>query len=405
MATGTFGAIPEKRWDDGDRTGWELPDPFGELPASLIHSLPEEVQAHAAEWISSLGLDLGALRPALPNSATHYIVTAAANDANALLVHVDRYDGRSAAHAARALFEHLVNLLDVTSASDGTLAQRYLDHQYVTAEQISAHRWHLRLLDRKARRREKARLDKLGRSTAAPLAKALRTWGPQFRRGWAQGTLFDRATANGLSDGYEGYRILSGVIHGSAGGLSGLVREVRGTPVHRVGPDMTLAAVAYREGLKSVYRIANHLLALTGQDEAKRFRDLTNDLLADSQYVMDALRRADNKMWPSEPAPVRVSIAGVYPSGNVRWYVLDTATQMIAVADPPREEPAQLAPIKRRVVEGELAMDGDRPVTVALAPGWIDLTPKPGAVWVPAASVLVPSGHPGQLKKPLVLKS
>lgn len=403
MADGTFGDIGEKRWDDGDRVGWELPNPFGELPGSLWGSMSEQVQDDVAEWTYSLGLDIGALRPQMPNPAAHHIITAAANDANALLAHVDRYDGRSAAHTARALFEHLVNLMDVT-ASGPEASDRYLDHRYVTEDQVSRHRWYLLLLNGKSRKRETERLDKLGRRAARPLAAALKRWGPRFRNGWSDNSLYDRADRHGLTEGYDGYRILSGVIHGSSGGLSGLVREVQGTPVHRMGPDMQLAALAYREGLAAVYQLASHLVTLTDAHEAKRLRGLTANLLRDSQEVMLALQGEDNKMWPTYPPPGRLTVAGIYPSGRVRWFVHDTATETIALADPPESEPEQLLAVKAEVIKGSYGGDNGRPITVAMAPDWVRVEPRSGATWVPASSVLVPPGHPGRLPKPILLK-
>ncbi|MHA7134333.1 DUF5677 domain-containing protein [Oerskovia turbata] len=404
MASGAFGKIPEKRWDDGDRTGWELQNPFGEPPDSLWESRSEQFQDDISAWTYSLALDVAALRAHLPNTASHHVVTAAANDAVSLLVHVDRYDGRSAAHAARALFEHLVNLMDVTSSSVNT-SDRYLDHRYVTAEQVSKQTWYLQLLRGDFRRKEKDRLKTLGRKAAEKSADAVARWGSPFRRGWAHGTLFDRATAHGIQDGYEGYRILSGVIHGSSGGLSGLVREVQGTPVHRVGPDMQLAGVAYREGLMSTYRVADHLVTLTGRIEAERLRGLTANLLHATQEVLEGLQREDNKMWPATPpAPARIAVAGVYPSGYVRWYVHDTTTETIALAEPPATEPTALVAIKAQVAADGAERSNGRPVTVAFAQDAVQVEPKAAATWVPATSVLVPAGHPARFEKPIVRK-
>ncbi|WP_086149258.1 DUF5677 domain-containing protein [Cellulosimicrobium sp. KWT-B] len=404
MTIGAFGEIPEKRWDDGDRSGWELPNPFGELPDSLWDSRSEQFQDDISAWVYSLGLDVGALRPQLPNLAAHHILTAAANDAIALLAHVDRYDGRSAAHAARALYEHLVNLMDVTSSGANT-SDRYLDHRYVTADQVSKRTWHLPLLKGRTRRREKDRLDELRRKVARKAADAVTKWGKSFRRGWAEGNLLERATAHGIEDGYEGYRILSGVIHGSSGGLSGLVREVQGTPVHRIGPDMQLAAVAYREGLLSMYEIAGHLVTLTGRMEAERLRGLTANLLHGTQEVMEGLQHEDNKMWPTAPPPPGLAaIAGIYPSGRVRWYVLETATETIAVAEPPGSEPKGFGAVRDKVVAEAAGGPNGRPVTVSFDPGAVQIQPKAGAKWVPASSVLVPPGHPGRFEKPIVLK-
>ncbi|WP_156387892.1 DUF5677 domain-containing protein [Cellulomonas sp. Root137] len=329
----------------------------------------------------------------------HRIVTAAANDAIALVDHVDRFDGRSAAHAARAMFEHLINLCDVISSTDNT-PDRYLEHRHVTADQVSQHRWYLDLLDPAARKKEKDRLDKLARTTAAPLKAALAKWTTGFKRGWAKGTLKERADLHGLGDGYEGYRILSGVIHGSSGALAGIVRDIKGTPVHRVGPDLDLAATAYREGLVSFWSIADRLLVLTGGPEAEQLKGRTGNLLLGIQEVSKALRREDKNMWPTEPPPAgRVPLLAVYPSGRTRWFIVDTRTETMVVADPPAVEPDGVAAAIALARQTDPNADG-RPVTFPFEAN-VPIRPRVGASWVSTSSVLMPPGHPARHDTPI----
>ena len=335
---GAFGATPARRWDDGDREGWEYENPFDALPDSLAPLLGPELQAEFAAWPQAVSLCAGALYGDLATAAECRILTAATNDALALVRHVDHFDGRSAAHAARALFEHLVNMLDVHTSPVNTAA-RYEDHEHVTADQVSRRRWHLRLLSKRARKRESDRLDKLQKRAAGPLARAVEAYGSSFKRGWAHGTLRARADAHDLGEGYGGYQILSGVIHGSSGALSGVVRQVRGENVHRVGYDLELAATAYAEGLVSFYNLAEHLVTLTGRVEAEEIRGRTGNLLLGLDEVRDTLRKADAKLWPTTPVPGPMAVVALYPSGARRWYLHDPRDESIVVAEPPEDEP------------------------------------------------------------------
>lgn len=396
VAHGAFGQLPERRWDSGDREGWEFRQPGPRIPDSLWAVVGGGMEDEVAGWADATRRGAGALYSAVPGEAAPRILTAAVNDAIALLDHVDRFDGRSAAHAARALFEHLVNALDVDSSEVNT-AERYFRHRFVTESQVSRRRLHLPLLDRKARRRESERLDRLGKRSAAPLAAALAEYGPSFARGWARGSLKDRADAHDLADGYEGYRILSGVIHGSSGALTGIVKQVRGHDVHRIGLDLDLAATAYTEGLASFYGFADHLVRVTAQTEAEEIWGRTGNLLLRLQDVRETLRRVDLAMWPKDPPPPPMAVLAIYPSGAQRWYLYNAQDESIVVADPPREplDAAQARAVEQLTeqVKGYDPADwGGRPMTVMME--GVRVSPRPGAQAVPSASVLIPREHP-----------
>jgi len=101
---GAFGSLPVRRWDSGDREGWEFRETFTEVPESLWAVLGGDLEEEVAAWSVTVRVCAGALYADLSGHAEARILTAAVNDVIALVRHVDRFDGRSAAHAARALF-------------------------------------------------------------------------------------------------------------------------------------------------------------------------------------------------------------------------------------------------------------------------------------------------------------
>lgn len=245
---GSFGVPPDKAWKRQDSVGHHPSQIFPETPASLVALLPLDAQHEVSAWNWAVSLHCGTLTGELENKAQKYILTAAANDVTGLVRQVDRFEGRAAAFTARALFEHLVNFRDVTESATNT-SKRYMDHRHVAADQLGRRRWFLPALDRREQKKEHNRLDGIAARAQRPLRKSLTDYGPAFKNGWAKGTLRDRAGNYDLDEQYEGYRLLSSVIHGSSGGLGGLVRTVEDQDLLRLGPDMDLAALAYEEGL------------------------------------------------------------------------------------------------------------------------------------------------------------
>lgn len=389
---GTFGQADELDWRELDRLPREYRLPDQEGPEHLHDVLPKDVAEEIADWTYAVPLAAGSLYQHLPGGAVQYILTGAVNDAVALVLHVDRFDGRSAAHAARALFEHMVNLCDVLEGPP-EVSERYLDHRHVTADQVARHRWYLDGLDKETGRKERRRLDALARRTKRPLAEAIAKYGPGFRRSWAVGTLKDRADAHNLSDCYEGYRILSSVIHASSGAMAGIVKPIAGHPVHRIGLDMDLAATAYAEGLNSFYQIAERLKDVAPVTEAEEILGRTGNLLWYLQQVRAALRRVDQQTWPTDPGPATLTFAGIWPSGTVRWYLHDLRYNSVVLADLVDPEPDLSEYIDHATAYDPEAFGG-RPVTAV----HFDLraTARPGSPRVPAASILIPPGHPAE---------
>lgn len=392
---GAFGQINELNWRERDRFPREygLPDHGG--PKLLSEALPKDIADEIAYWRYAIPLEAGALYQHLPGGATQYILTGAINDAVALVTHVDRFDGRSAAHAARVLFEHLVNLCDVLTGPQN-ISDRYLDHRHVTAERVSRHRWYLKFLDRRSAKKEGNRLDGLANRTRKPLAEATAKYGSGFRRSWAVGTLKDRADSHGLSDGYEGYRILSSVIHGSSGAMAGIVKPIGGRPVHRIGNDMDLAATAYAEGLRSFYEIAERLKGIAPTTEAAEILGRTGNLLNCLQDVRETLSLIDRRTWPTNVLPATMAVAAVWPSGKIRWYLHDLRDNSMVLADLIDPEP-DLTELKAETMNYDPDAFGGRPLSAAHF--GLRATPRLGSPRVPAASILIPPEHPADRHK------
>lgn len=385
-----FGRTNELNWRELDLLPREYGPPDQAGPKHLGEALPKHVADEMTYWRYAVPLEAGALYQHLPRGACQYVLTGAINDAVALIDHVDRFDGRSAAHAARVLFEHLVNLCDVL-AGPADISDRYLDHRHVTAERVSRHRWYLKLLDGKSAKKERSRLDGLSNRTRKPLADAIAKYGSGFRRSWAAGTLKERADSHGLSDEYEGYRILSSVIHGSSGAMAGVVKPIGGHPVHRIGSDMDLAATAYAEGLRSFYGIAGQLKEIAPTTEAAEILGRTGNLLNCLQVVRETLSRIDRQTWPTRALPATVAVAAIWPNGKVRWYLHDLRDNSMVLADLVDPEP-DLTELKAEAKTYDPDAFGGRPISAAHV--GIRATARLGSPRVPAASILVPPEHP-----------
>ncbi|MDF0515566.1 DUF5677 domain-containing protein [Agromyces sp. H3Y2-19a] len=371
-----------------------------ELGPSLFETLSSDVATDVTTWRQLLQLAPAALYPVLGSDASRLIMTAVINDIVALVAHVDRCDGRSAAHCARALFEHLINALDIESSATNT-PQRYVDHRVVTQEQVSRHRWYLPLLKKVARKKETARLDKLGRGMARSVEEVVGAYGSGFRRGWADGTLKNRADAHGRGEHYDGYRILSAVIHGSSGAMAGIVRDVKGVPVHRIGMDLDLAATAYIEGLRSAREYFTHLATITDRPEAEQMRENTMRLLGHAEAVRAGLARIDRQLWPTEPLPPPMTVLAIHPGGRERWWIYYPQTEtMVRAQEPDEPLPPEVDTVRERVRSKDVRGVEGRPVTVIVDA--VNVKPIQSARPIPAGSIMTPPELRGD-SRPVVI--
>lgn len=391
MTIDSFGNS-RRDWKATDHTGHELPELFT-APGSL-DGLPEDQLDEILEFPSAISLRAGALYDVLDNDAQKLIVTAATNDAVALVTRTYALDGRSAAYAARALFEHLVNFHDVYASSTNT-SERYTQHKYVTQKRIAEHRAYLELLSGPERQRAQKSLDQLAKTTEAPYEEAIRSYGNSFARQWAQGNLFERAKIYELEDGYEGYRILSSVIHGSSGALSGVTRTINGQSVHRAGPDLDLASLAWFEGLSAFYCLAKKIVDITGAWEAEEISDRTGNLLTFWPTVRAELKRLDNRMWPADAPHGPVAVAAFHPRGVRKWYYYSPSEETLILAGPPELEP-DFSTMAELIAQYSPEEFNGRPLTV-ICEG-VRVMPLRGQKPFPAAAMMVPKGHPARLQ-------
>lgn len=386
MANGSsFGIKQEHQKDQLEGTNTDF---LGNTPKSLVKLLPEDVQDEINGWYWAVVMHSGVLVSDLSNQAQMLITTAAANDALGLIRLVDNFEGRAAAFTARSLFEHAVNLREVSDASENT-PERFLAHKHIAADRLSRRTWILAFLDKRAQRKEKNKLDGLQARTKRYLEDAIARYGSSFQRGWASGTLADRARKYDLEAEYDGYRILSGVVHGSSGGMRGLVKTFDDRELHRIGPDMDLTVLAYEEGLAYFHSIAETLVKATQRPEADEILGRTAQLLHYLQEVRSCVNQEDKKLWPKSPLPeLTQAVLAVYPKGKYRWYIYDLRDNMMALAETPSPEPDISFPLEQARHSYTEATDG-RPLTTVYYDARI--VPRDGARWIPAGAVLVQS--------------
>lgn len=318
------------------------------------------------------------------------VINHAVNDLLILVGAVQDGSGRTAARTARAMFEHLLHYLEISQ--NPAKGEQYAEHRHVTAEQLARRAIGLDRLAPKVSRRERARLDAMARRAKRPLAAAVAQYGPRFRSRWtAQDGVFDLAKRHDLEDDYDSYRILSAVLHGSAGALLGTRKIVSGQITHRVGPDLALLPLAYFLGVTWWCALIAQLpTPLRAPGWSIDFSSATDILLDIYPDLFDGSRRVDNKLWPRTPVPgSRVAVIAVYPGKKVRWFLHDLRTNAMWPAEPVGEVPDWVATVAdREGVDDQLQHSGGRPVTFA-AMG-LEVKAIDGRRPVPAEAILLP---------------
>ena len=265
---------------------------------------------------------------------------------------------------------------------------RYEEHEWVTNLSIAQRRMHLHSLPSKERKRETRRLQHLEKRANKRVAAAVSQYGPAYRRGWASGTLRDRANIYGLGARYGAYTILSAVIHGSSGGLIGSTRDTDGRQIHRTGANLQLASMAWFEGFTSFEHIGTSLLGRVPSPVGDELLALARAGLAIWPDLHLALKAIDEKLWPKDIAPSNMTVLAIYPGNKRRWFVFDGRQQMLVRADPPDEEP-DLGALPD--VTGYDPRYGGRPLTCFLPE--ITVKPRSGSRPIPASALLVPDGY------------
>lgn len=396
-----FGA-PTQDWTHPDSAGHQFSDPFESSSVTfaphLVDRLPEEAAETLDEATPLLMFNSSPLYQVVGGGAFAMVLTAATNDVLALLRHVNDLDGRSAAHAARALFEHAVTIHDLYEHGGPNPPTRYEAHQHVTRRYVAQRRWWLTLLPAKQRRQEEVRLDRMRREADAALSQVPYP-ASQFQRQWHEGNIFDRATRHGLADGYDGYRILSAVIHGSSGGLGGVMRQIDGRLVHRVGWDLDLVAIAYSEGLWAWREFARKLYKETARDEAATLIQVADELLTRLPEMRTTLVTIDKHLWPKDAPVAPMAMLALYGQGRkIRWFLCDHRTSSAIPAHAPAGKMPQMDFLLAQARTFDHDAYGGRPMTVFVAD--VIVTPVSGAKPIPLSQIAVPTGHPAMSSKP-----
>lgn len=386
--TGAFGPIPAtstRRISGAERRADEHPgiDPW---PVDIRDRLDERT----ARSLGYFQFVIAAAAPDLPRwntGAAGMVLNHALNDILALISDVVEGHGRSAARAARAMFEHLINYADVTSSEES--ADRYVSHRYVTESLIAQRVLYFRSQGKRATPQPTKVQKTLRRSSLGPLKEAINKYGAGFQRGYTPVTLKVRAERFGFAEAYDGYKILSGVMHGAAGGILGTQDTINGYLVNRTGPDLRLAGIAYVEGLTWWCQLIERVVKRGATSRIEMLLEASHDLREAWPQLMDALDQLDRELWPKVPPPPVTTVLALYPNG-VRWYVHRPLDQTLTLALPPSGEEVDkaLETARQMYVNYRPEDFGGRPMSIALL--HITVDEKPGAPTVAAASILVP---------------
>ncbi len=160
--------------------GSELDTAAPELMDALKATVEEAVTT-CRIWVATL---------AAPQ-ASGVVVNQAVNDYVDLVFELSTGRGRPAIRAARAVFEHLVNLRELQSVPG--LGARYLANHDVADQLEASIELGVDRLVGNERRSERHRLHKMGRDSTPGYESALDAYGPGFRRQWQDRSLRDRA--------------------------------------------------------------------------------------------------------------------------------------------------------------------------------------------------------------------
>jgi len=313
------------------------------------------------------------------------IVGQATNDFLDLVLEAMSGRGRPAARSSRALYEHIVNLRWVTNDVDQ--AQRYCDHAAIgdlldldlntpTEEQYTG-------VTRKRARHWRKKLERRIRPAAAAV---LGTYGESFRRSWTQANLRDRASAVDLASDYDLYRLLSAVIHGSAGGDLGQRQEIGGRQVVRTGPAVALCPLALRTGLGWYRMIVDEVAAALGSGATDGLATALDRLAADLPTHESLCHLVDAELWPHEP-PQSAVFLRVEVGGQWRWLLLDADLPRTIEVEPIGLDADQRTWLEEEVAAVERANPGrTQPLIIAVA--GVSGSPRQGATWEPASENL-----------------
>lgn len=397
------GAVPGPRFGEVRRTAfgdlWAGPSPefvstVGEwtgLAGKLPAAVDDAVDAFFG-YLFEANQHLSGVRGAERSLLTH-----AFNDAQLLIQLVYNGDGRSAARTARSIFEHYVNYLTVIG--DPEAAQRYVSGRHVTADRLgNLTSWWLGLLTGPQRAAEEARLAKLVSDAQEPLAAAKAKFdrpGRRFENNIFSDNLYRRVVGIGLADEYDAYRVLSGVVHGDAGGLLGLSRDQDGGLIHRIGPDLQLVPLAYLYGFRWLADLFVNVAARHPFPSVAHLSECAAFIGAQFPEVLTAAQRLDEQTWPAITPPTPVAVVAFYGSSrqDMRWYLYDGAHEAVTVADPDQGSLEAVDDLWSTLKDAVAAYHwpSRRSIPCVAAEPRVTVYPRPDAIPHPAPAVLPPT--------------
>lgn len=365
--------------------------PSSESPIldALEKELPDRFWDHLDELADQLFFATGAFYHSSSVESAMAVFNHATNDIFDLIDDCLDGRGRTAARTARALYEHAVNMRSVSTSSD--MANRYEQHRWVTEDILARRQPGLSRLSPERARVKRQAYSRMSRRSRAALRQPLAKYGSGFRKTWTSASLYDRAAQHGLALDYEAYRVLSTVVHGTPGGLTGTRATIRGESVHRTGPNLELASLAWLEGL-TFFQHFVEALPLTSDMDCGPLSAATNDVLDDWPELDHALLSLDRQLWP-DAAPARdVAVLAFYPTGT-RWYYYHTASEQIITAEPPADAESRVEVVRRsagRLIDAHEPDEYEgRPFTVIMW-GVTVLPRRNTGGWRPAEAVLTP---------------
>ncbi|WP_148085780.1 DUF5677 domain-containing protein [Amycolatopsis thermoflava] len=314
------------------------------------------------------------------------------NDFAELLTLLSTGLGRSAARAARALFEHGVHFCEVYS--DLEAGMRYERHVSVSAQRQAKIRTGLDILSGRDYQVEARRLSNLGRDSLKDYRDALADYGHSFEKGWSATSLYDMSERHAKSHLYEVYRFLSEVTHGSAGGVLGTYRKMQGSGVHRTGLSLELSVLAFYHGVFFFREFIRDVMRIVEGVECGRLLGRLDDLLACWPDYRKILLAVDQSLWPSQPPASAIALVKAYETGVCRWYLYEPDLEFAFAADAPVDagDFEAEAIMKARSTAGPASPSEGSHFVVATVPN-ISVTLKSGARPVPIRALLgIPDG-------------
>jgi hypothetical protein len=313
--------------------------------------------------------------------------------------------GRSALRVARSQFEHLVNFMDMLSDPDAQ--RRYEAHHAVAAQVEAAAEVGLDHLTGKELRSARHLLKKLARDSKSDYDAAITQYGSGFRANWASGNLRDRATRYGLDREYEFYRLASMVLHGSAGGAKGTLSTAYPLPVQRTGPSLQLCPPAYLKGLTYFRKLVEHTTVELPSVPGAALRTALDRSLDVWPEYRRLITNWDSRLWPKDLPLGHYAILAVSRGNRRRWYVHDTALELVIRAEPP--PPGSLSQAQEQSIDELIARlpPGDKRTDdwITIASLDLQLIPAAGARWTPDTAILPPKEDRNRrrLKEPRIV--